>query len=458
MVIRDQRREQHAAAVIANLQAEFELARPRSREHHDRAVMRFHSGVTHDGRYLEPFQLAITRAEGAYKWDADGNRYIDYVTGHGSLILGHSHPAVVEAVTRQVALGTHLGGNHALEVEWAERVSALVPGAERVRFVSSGTEATMLAIRLARVFTGRTTIVQFRSHFHGWNDTTFGSIGAPGLPASLRAAARVIDCGDYVALQEALADETVAAVIIETSNPTFFTLSDPAAYLRFLREETTRTGALLIVDEVVSGFRWSPGGAQAYYGVTGDVTALAKILAGGLPGGAIAGRADVLAPLAFEPEVRRGLPKVAHPGTFNANPVSAAAGVACLELVADPAVQQQASAAAAAIRAGMNAALAAEGVAGCVYGAASMFRIELGGDSPPPAEDLRAPLPRSDAGEKADAGVAERALNLHMLMRGVALFGGRGILSIAHGADEIQATVDAFRDSIVTMRRDGLIA
>ena len=146
MVIRDQRREQHAAAVIANLQAEFELARPRSREHHERAVMRFHSGVTHDGRYLEPFQLAIARAEGAYKWDADGNRYIDYVTGHGSLILGHSHPAVVEAVTRQVALGTHLGGNHALEVAWAERVSALVPGAERVRFVSSGTEATMLAI------------------------------------------------------------------------------------------------------------------------------------------------------------------------------------------------------------------------------------------------------------------------------------------------------------------------
>jgi glutamate-1-semialdehyde 2,1-aminomutase len=457
MVIRDQRRDVQTAAVIANLQDVFGLARPQSREHYEHAITRFHSGVTHDGRYLEPFQLAIARAEGAYKWDVDGNRYIDFVTGHGSLILGHSHPAVIEAVGRQLPLGTHLGGNHALEVAWADQVAAIVPGAERVRFVSSGTEATMLAIRLARVFTGRTTLVQFKTHFHGWNDTTFGSVGAPGLPVSLRNAARVIDCGDYGALRDALADETVAAVIIETSNPTFFTLPDPAEYLRFLRSETQRTGALLIVDEVVSGFRWAPGGAQEHYGVTGDLTALAKILAGGLPGGAVAGRADVLAPLAFEPEARRGLPKVAHPGTFNANPLSAAAGVACLELVANPAVQQQTNSAAAAIRAGMNSVLAEEGIPGCVYGASSMFRIELGGDQLPPTEDLRSPLPRQELDDSWTPGPAEKALNLHMLMRGVALFGGRGILSIAHGPDEIGATIDAFRGSLAAMRDEGIV-
>lgn len=458
MVIRDERRQGQAAAIIANLQSEFLLARPLSREHHEHAITRFHSGVTHDARYQQPFQLAVARAEGAYKWDADGFRYIDYVTGHGALILGHGHPAVIEAVSRQLSLGTHMGGNHVLEIEWAERVSAIVPGAERVRFVSSGTEATMLAIRLARVYTGRTTIVQFHTHFHGWNDTTFGSYGAPGLPVSLRNAARMVSCGDAGALQDALADETVAAVIIETSNPTFYTLPDPASYLAFVRAETERTGALLIVDDVVSGFRWAPGGAQEFYGVTGDLVALAKILAGGLPGGAIAGRADVMAPLAFEPEVRRGLPKVAHPGTFNANPLSAAAGATCLGIVADPAIQARATSSAAAIRTGMNRALAEEGIPGSVYGEASLFRIELGGDQLPPAGDLRAPLPRQSLDESWTPGPAEQALNLLMLQRGIALFGGRGILSIAHSSDDIEATVVAFRESIAAMRADGLFA
>ncbi|RIK45955.1 MAG: hypothetical protein DCC58_04795 [Chloroflexi bacterium] len=233
--------------------------------------------------------------------------------------------------------------------------------------------------------------------------------------------------------------------------------SNWAAFLRFLRTETERTGALLVVDEVVSGFRWSPGGAQQAYGVTGDLTALAKILAGGLPGGAVAGRADVMAPLAFEPEVRRGLPKVAHPGTFNANPLSAAAGVACLELVADPSVQQRASASAAAVRTGMNSVLAELGVPGSVYGAASMFRIELGGDQVPPPTDLRAPLPSQEPDVHWTPGIAEKALNLHMLMRGVALFGGRGILSIAHSEEVIATTVSAFRESVTAVADAGLI-
>jgi len=458
MVVRDERRDVRAASSLAAIQAEYILGRPRSKEHHEKAVSRFHSGVTHDSRFLEPFQLCIERAEGAYKWDVDGNRYIDYVTGHGSMILGHSHPAVIDAVNRQLSLATHPGGNHALEAEWAERVAAIVPGAERVRFVSSGTEATMLAIRLARVFTGRTTIVQFKSHFHGWNDTTFGAHGMPGLPVALRTAARVVDCGHYGALHDALDDETVAAVIIETSNPSFFTLPDPAAFLAYVRSETERTGALLIVDEVVSGFRWSPGGAQAYYGVTGDLTALAKILAGGLPGGAVAGRADVTAPLAFEADARRGLPKVAHPGTYNANPLSAAAGATCLGLVADPAVQEKAASSAATIRSGMNAVLRELGVPGSVYGASSMFRIELGGTDLPPATDLRAPLPSQDGEESWTPDLAEKALILRMLMQGVALFGSRGILSIAHGPAEIAATIDAFRSSIGALRDDGLLA
>lgn len=213
-------------------------------------------------------------------------QYIDFVTGHGSLILGHGHPDVLRSVSRQLELGAHLGDNHALEPEWAGRVSVIVPDAEVVHFTSSGTEAVMLAVRLARNFTARTNLVQFEEHFHGWSDSVAVGGGSPGIPASLQALTRVIPCGNHQALEDVLADETAAAVIIEPNHPSFFTLDAPAAYLRFLRQATERTGTLLIIDEVVSGFRRSPGGAQQYYGTHGDLTTLAKILAGGLPGGA----------------------------------------------------------------------------------------------------------------------------------------------------------------------------
>jgi glutamate-1-semialdehyde 2,1-aminomutase len=452
MVVRDQRREAEIAAVAGAVGAEFTSSHPGSAAHHRRAVTRFPSGVTHDSRYAEPFQLCISHAEGAYKWDVDGNRYVDYVTGHGALILGHSHPAVVEAVGEQLRRGTHLGGNHQLELAWAERICSIVPGAERVRFTSSGTEAIMLAVRLARVYTGRTLLVQFAGHFHGWSDTATGAHGEPGLPAALRSAGTVIECGDVGALHAALADESAAAVIIETSHPSFFAHPDPAGFLRELRAATERSGTLLIVDEVVSGFRWAPGGAQERYETHGDLTTLAKILAGGLPGGAVAGRAEVMAGLSFDVTERQGRPKVRHPGTYNANPLSAAAGVACLEIVANPAVQQRASATAAAIRRGMNGVLRAEGVAGCVYGDASMFRIVFGGNTLPPDADLRGPLPDMPIVREGIPGPLAEAFNLNMLQHGIALFGGRGITSIAHSDDDVQETVEAFAATVQRLR------
>jgi glutamate-1-semialdehyde 2,1-aminomutase len=457
MVLRDERHQQAAQQIVNAMRADFVANHRGSALHHERALRLLPGGVTHDSRYQEPFQLCVARAEGAYKWDVDGHRYVDYVTGHGSLILGHGHPAVREAVATQLADGTHMGGNHALEVEWAERACALVPGAERIRFTSSGTEAVMLAVRLARAFTGRTTLVQFAGHFHGWSDTVMGGHGEPGLPIALRNAARVVPCGDAGALEDVLADETVAAVIIEPSNPSFYALPDPAAYLRFVREQTERTGALLIVDEVVSGFRWAPGGAQALYGTHGDLTALAKILAGGLPGGAVVGRADVLRSLDMRPAERRGMPKVAHPGTFNANPLSAAAGVACLSLVADPAVQERASATAAGIRRGLNGALRTAGVPGCVYGAASLILIDLGGDELPPASDLTGPLPGRAPGQDTQSASVAEGLNLGMLSRGIALFGNWGITSIAHSDEDVQQTVEAFAQTLRQLQESGML-
>lgn len=458
MLSRQTQQEIARAVEQSSIVSDYVTSHPESRQHIQNAVCRLPGGVTHDSRHMEPFNLCITRANGAYKWDREGNRYVDFVTGHGSLILGHNHPEVISAVQEQLQLGTHFGGNSELELQWAEQVCALVPGAERVRFTSSGTEAVMLAVRLARNYTGRTHLVQFEGHFHGWGDTVVGAHGAPGMPMVLQSLATVVPCGDFEQVEERLADETVAAVIIETSHPSFFALDDPAAYLRFLREVTQRTGTLLIVDEVVSGFRWAPGGAQEFYGVHGDLTSLAKILACGLPGGAVAGRGDIVDTLSFDPEARGGRAKIAHPGTYNANPLSASAGVAGLKLVADPATQQRATAAAAAIRTGMNAALRNAGVPGCVYGEASMFRIAMGGEALPQASDLRGPIPGAPAGREATSGALATALNVGMLLEGIALFNSRGITSIAHSQEDVEHTVSAFEKTIARMQEEAILA
>lgn len=457
MLSRQTQQEIARAVQESSIVNNYIKSHPASAEHMQRAVTRLPGGVTHDSRHLDPFNLSIARAEGAYKWDVEGNRYVDFVTGHGSLILGHNHPDVISAVQQQLQLGTHLGGNSALELEWAERVCGIVPGAERVRFTSSGTEAVMLAIRLARNFTGRTHLIQFETHFHGWSDSTFGGQGSPGLPIALQSLATVVPCGDYQQIEDRLSDETVAALIVETSHPSFFTLDDPAAYLRFLREATEKVGTLLIVDEVVSGFRWAPGGAQEFYGTHGDITSLAKILSGGLPGGAVVGRGDIIDTLSFDPDARGGRAKIAHPGTFNANPLSATAGIACMGIVTNPETQQRATASATAIRTGMNAALRDAQVPGCVYGAASMFRIALGGDALPSADDLIRPIEGAPAGREATSGALATALNVGMMLEGVALFNSRGITSIAHSQDDIDLTVSAFAKTLALMQAEDIL-
>lgn len=456
MLSRHTQQEIARAVEQSSIISEYVATHPVAREHMEKAVSRLPGGITHDGRRVDPFNLVVTKTSGAYKWDADGNRYVDFVTGHGSLILGHNHPEVIEAVQNQLQLGTHMGGNTLLELEWAERVCEIVPGAERARFTSSGTEAVMLAVRLARNFTGRTHLIQFEGHFNGWGDTLFGGHGSPGIPIAFQNLATVVKCGDYDAVEAALADETVAAIVLETSHPGFFGLDDPAAYLRFLREASERTGTLLIVDEVVSGFRWAPGGAQEFYGTHGDLTTLAKILAGGLPGGAVTGRGDIIDTISFDPAARGGRAKIAHPGTYNANPLSCVAGATALSIVRDPAIQQKATASAAAIRTGMNKVLRDAGVPGCVYGEASMFRIALGGENLPPEGDLRAPIPGAPADREATTGPLATALVVGMLLEGVALFSTRGITSIAHSQEDIDATITAFGKTIDRMLDDGI--
>jgi glutamate-1-semialdehyde 2,1-aminomutase len=427
--------------------AEYARANPRSQAEHARALKLFPSGLTHDARRQDPFPPCVTRAAGAYKWDADGHRIVDYVTGHGALVAGHSHRVVVEAMRRQAGLGLHLGASSALQAEWAERIVALVPSAERVRFTSSGTEATLLALRVARGFTRRNRVLKLAGHFHGWHDDATPGVGLPVDPVAPLGSPpnpdlSVVDPFAEGALERELARGDVACVILEPTGAAWGAVPLPPERVASIAAAARANGALVVFDEVVTGFRWSPGGAQAVIGVTPDLTALAKVVAGGLPGGALTGRADVMEVLAF----RDGETKVEHPGTHNAHPLSAAAGIATLDLLADGSALAGANAVAGELRAALCTAFEQRSTPGYAYGQASTFCLIFGARTDDPATLKR--------------GVPEpllSALQCAMLLEGVHLFHGCGLLSIAHGADELELTAGAFARSLERLQDEGLI-
>ncbi|MBV8776644.1 MAG: aminotransferase class III-fold pyridoxal phosphate-dependent enzyme, partial [Alphaproteobacteria bacterium] len=308
--------------------AAYRAATPGSAARAAQAQHMFPSGITHDSRYIEPYGLYITRAQGPRKWDVDGRCYVDYFGGHGAMLLGHCNPQVMAAVHAQLDRGTHYGACHELEIEWAEWVKRLIPSAERVRFTSSGTEATMMAVRLARAFSGKAKIVRFNYHFHGWHDhmTTghashFDGTPTTGVLDAVAGNVLLCDQNDEAGLARLLEQHAgeVAAAIIEPTGANGGRLPIDPEFLHALRRLTAEHGVLLIFDEVVNGFRVSPGGAQQAYGIKPDLTTLAKILAGGLPGGAVAGRKDILDLLDFKATQETGKEKINHPGTFNAN-------------------------------------------------------------------------------------------------------------------------------------------
>ncbi len=367
-----------------DFQLQYGDVHPVSKGLYERAVEVFPSGVTHDSRFLTPFPIYVDRTLGAKKWDVEGHEYIDYWMGHGSLILGHGHPDVVRAIHRQIDRGTHYGACHELEVEWGEKVVELVPSAERVRFTASGTEATLMAIRLARSYTGKKKIIRFAGHFNGWHDALcigiyppFDAPNSGGIPEEILRLTLVLPPDDPQKVEDQLKrDQDVACVILEPSGGFSGALPLTGDYLRALRELTQRFGVVLIFDEVITGFRYAPGGAQEFYGVTPDLTCLAKILAGGLPGGAVAGRKEIMEFLEFreDPEWNR-YKKMSHPGTFNANPMSAAAGVATLKIIAQRDVISKANANARNICNILNQIIDRHGISWCAYGEHSIVNL-----------------------------------------------------------------------------------
>ena len=424
----------------------------------------FPSGVTHDIRYVSPFPIFVERALGSRKWDVDGNEYVDYVMGHGALFLGHAHPDITRAVVEQAGRGTHYGANHRLELEWGERVRELVPSAEEVRFTSSGTEATLMAVRLARAYTGRDKLLKFDHHFHGWQDYVAGvraaesdSPRSPGIPDGTLANTISIPQNDLSLVEERLRDGEVAAVILEPTGASWGTLPLREEFLAGLRELTSRHNTVLIFDEVVTGFRVSPGGVQARSGITPDLTTLAKILAGGLPGGAVVGKADILSMLEFRDDSgwNAGM-RVAHPGTFNANPLSAAAGSTMLQAVATGEHHRHADELNERLIAELNAVLERSGVSGSVYGLASYFHILIGKEAPRPSGGIDWP---HDAGEPPRmSGAVTAALKRGMLNHGVDLMGGSGgFTSGVHTERDVDLSVEAFEATVGEMRSEGII-
>ena len=435
----------------------FEL-HPKSAEMHESARSLFPNGVTHDARRQNPFQLYYTHAEGAAKYDVDGNRILDYFPGHGALILGHSRPEVVSAVQEQMARGTHFSGSTELEMEWGNWVRELIPSAEKVRFHSSGTEADMMAIRMARAYTGKTKVIKFEDHFHGWSDyLVAGSEGLGGIPAETLSTMIVLPPNDIETFERTLQnDDDIAAVILEPTGAHMGLEPILPEFLNQLREVTERYGVVLIFDEVVTGFRVSRGGAQEYFGIRPDLTTLAKILGGGLPGGAVTGKADIINMIEDRPgdaDYNRDR-RIAHNGTFNANPISAAAGVAALEIVANEPINDTANLRAAQLKDGLNDLMGRMEIPGGVTGIASLMFLRLGVDVPESDREYCILTPEQMAESMEPERV--RQLTLSLLNHGVQS-GNRFILTAAHTEDDIARTVSAYEKAFDEIRGIGLI-
>ncbi len=438
---------------------EYAAKHPGSAQRYRESIAIFPGGVTHDTRYATPFPLYMTHGQGPRKWDVDGNEYVDYVSGHGALLLGHSHPAIADAVARQIQRGTHLGASTDEELRWAKAIKALMPSIEKLRFHSSGTEATLMAMRLARAYTGKDQVIKLQDHFHGWHDYAMAGSdrSAPGIPEAAMGTMVVVPPGDLAAVEDVLSkNHNIAALILEPTGAHYGQLTyDIPAYLSGLRQITAHYEVILIFDEVVTGFRASPGGAQVRYGIDPDLTTMAKIVAGGLPGGAVGGKADIIDLIAHrgDPEWDNSH-RVYHPGTFNANPLSAAAGAAALELIAAQPINQQADAMAARLKSGINEILGRLEIPGHAHGIASMIHIVLADC------DCDREICTMAHSEIADitASPAVTAMKRGLQNRGVDIMGRDAFLvSATHTEADIDQTIETFGNTMSAVRAEGLI-
>jgi len=394
--------------------------------------------------------IFFARGEEAYLFDVDGNRYIDYVGSWGPLILGHAHPAVLKAVCDTAARGMSYGAPTTIETDMAEAIKALVPSIEKVRMVSSGTEATLSAIRLARGFTGRDTIVKFEGCYHGSGDSllvkagssalTLGVPSSPGVPAALAELTLTLEYNNSEQVREVFRHrgKEIAGVIVEPVAGNMNCIPPVPGFLETLRELTTAHGSLLIFDEVMTGFRVALGGAQERYGVRPDLTTLGKVVGGGLPVGAFGGVATIMDRITPDGPVF-------HAGTLSGNPVAMAAGLATLNEIRRPGFFKELEQKAKTLMEGMAARATAAGVPLATVAIGGMFGFFFTGESPVTSY------------RQATACNIERFRKFFhgMLARGVYLAPSAfeaGFVSAAHSEADIAATLDAAEAVFATLK------
>jgi glutamate-1-semialdehyde 2,1-aminomutase len=388
-------------------------------------------------------------ANGAWLEAEDGRKFIDYIGSWGPMILGHGHPSVIEAVTEAARHGLSFGAPCVLETRMAEKICKLMPSIERVRMVSSGTEATMSAIRLARGHTGRDKIIKFEGCYHGHSDSllikagsgalTLGVPSSPGVPAGLAEHTITLPYNDIDAVRTAFAELRleIACVIVEPIAGNMNMVPPVPGFLESLREACTEAGALLILDEVMTGFRVAKGGAQAVYGIEPDLTTLGKIVGGGMPAAAFGGRADIMASIAPDGPVYQA-------GTLSGNPVAMAAGLATLDQIDKPGFYESLGASTQRLTDGLAAAAADTGISVSTENQGGMFGLVFTNDGPV----------RSFA--QVAAADAERFKQFFhgMLDHGVYLAPSAfeaGFVSAAHSDDDIDATIAAARKVFATL-------
>ena len=388
--------------------------------------------------------IVVDRVKGPYAWDVDGNKYIDYIGSWGPAICGHAHPEVIAALQEAIEKGTSFGAPCALENTLAEMVIDAVPSVEMVRFVNSGTEACMAVLRLMRAFTGRDKVIKFEGCYHGHADmflvkagsgvATLGLPDSPGVPRSTTANTLTAPYNDLESVKALFAEnpDAISGVILEPIVGNAGFIQPEPGFLEGLRELTKEHGALLVFDEVMTGFRISYGGAQAHFGVTPDLTTMGKVIGGGLPVGAYGGRKDIM-------EMVAPAGPMYQAGTLSGNPLAMTAGIKTLELLKQPGSYERLTATTEKLIAGIKEAAQSAGLPITGGSVSAMFGFFL---CDGPVRNF----------EEAKATDAERFGKLHraMLERGVYLAPSAfeaGFTSLAHSDDDIEATLNAFRES-----------
>jgi glutamate-1-semialdehyde 2,1-aminomutase len=448
-----------AADATEKIAAEIRALTPKTLEQFERARRVVPDGFTR-ARFFWPTPLYMDRGAGSRIWDVDGREYIDCLMGFGAMLLGHCHPKVQEALRRQLDRGWHYGTAVVGESELAETIVENVPGAEKVMFLNSGTESTLGAIRIAVAATGRRKIAKFEGGWHGWNDFLLhskhakGPVESPetvvetlGISQSIRPDMVALPYNDPAAIARIREEkDELACVVMEGVLGSAGAIPADPQWARDVRKVCDECGVVLVLDEVITGFRLGPNGVAGRLGIQGDLTTLGKAIGGGLPIGAICGRADLMD---YNIPNERG-ERVLLAGTFSGNPLSVAAGNAQLEVLLAGGVHDQLEQLGNQLRDGVAQALVDTGVRGTVTGAGALWGLHLETDTPP----------TSVRGSAGFVNTAAYPLTGYLSREGVLMQAPihQGFLSAAHTPEDIDAVIAAHATAFAAMKQDGVVA